>query len=388
MVKNITYGRQYIDSKDIKAVINVLKSNSITQGNIVSQFGFNVSKFVGSKYGVAVSNGTAALHLSLLALNLKPGDEVITSPITFCATANAVLYNGADIKLVDIDPNTLNIDFKKIEKKISKKTKAIIAVDFRGHAADLPKIYRLAKKYNIKVIEDASHSLGSKYFINKKKFMCGDCKHADLATFSFHPVKHITTGEGGVITTNNLKLYKKLLLLKKHGIDKNKDMTNPKKQIGEWKYDMLHLGYNYRLTNFQAALGISQLKKINYFMKERKKIVNFYNKELRDIKNIILPYEKRGFFSNFHLYVIRINNTKKINRFSLFNYLKKNNIISQVHYIPIHYLSYYKKKYRFNNNDFPEAKNYYDRALSLPLYPGLSSVKLKKVVKVLKNYFK
>ena len=388
MAKIITYGKQYIDSKDIKSVIKVLKSSSITQGHIVNQFGFNVSKFVGAKYGVAVSSGTAALHLSLLALNLKPGDQVITSPITFCATANAVLYNGADVKLVDIDPKTLNIDYNKIEKEITKKTKVIIAVDFRGHAADLFNIYKLAKKYKIKVIEDASHSLGSSYFINKKKFMCGDCNHADLATFSFHPVKHITTGEGGVITTNNLKLYKKLLLLKKHGIDKNKSMINPKKKIGEWKYDMFHLGYNYRLTNFQAALGISQLKKINSFMKERKKIVSFYNKELKDIKDIILPYEKKDFLSNFHLYVIRVNNKKKTNRFSLFNYLKKNSIISQVHYIPIHYLSYYKKKYRFNNNDFPEAKNYYDRALSLPLYPGLSSAELQKVVKVLKNYFK
>ena len=176
--------------------------------------------------------------------------------------------------------------------------------------------------------------------------------------------------------------------MKKHGIDKKKSMLDSKKGIGEWKYDMLLLGYNYRLTNFQAALGISQLKKINYFMKERKKIVNFYNQELRSIKNITLPYEKKGFLSNFHLYVIRINNEKKINRFSLFNYLKKHNIVTQVHYIPIHYLKYYKRKYKFNNNDFPEAKNYYEQALSLPLYPGLSSIQLKKIIKVLKNYFK
>jgi len=387
-MKTITYGKQNIDSEDIKAVIKILNSVSITQGEIVNEFGNKIAKFVGAKYGVAVSSGTAALHLSLLSLDLKPGDEVITSPITFCATANSVLYNGADVKLVDIDPETLNINYKKIEKNITKKTKAIIAVDFRGHAADLFNIHKLAKKYKIKVIEDASHSLGSKYFVKGKQFKCGDCKHADLATFSFHPVKHITTGEGGVITTNNLKLYKKLLILKKHGIDKKKSMLDSKKGIGEWKYDMLLLGYNYRLTNFQAALGISQLKKINYFMKERKKIVNFYNQELRSIKNITLPYEKKGFLSNFHLYVIRINNEKKINRFSLFNYLKKHNIVTQVHYIPIHYLKYYKRKYKFNNNDFPEAKNYYEQALSLPLYPGLSSIQLKKIIKVLKNYFK
>ena len=388
MNKNINYATQNIDKKDIESVVKILKSDSITQGEIVSEFGSKIAKFVGAKYGIAVSSGTAALHLSLLALNLKPGDEVITTPITFCATANAVLYNGADVKLVDIDKETMNIDSKKIEKKITKKTKAIIAVDFRGHAADLAKIYSLAKKYKIKLIEDASHSLGSKYFINKKKFKCGDCKHADLATFSFHPVKHLTTGEGGVITTNNTKIYKKILLLKKHGIDKNKTMVNSAKKIGEWKYDMVLLGYNYRLTNFQAALGISQLKRINYFMKERKKIVNFYNEELSSISDITLPYEKKGFLSNFHLYVIRVNNRKKINRFSLFNYLKKHNIITQVHYIPIHYLKYYKKKYSFNNNDFPEAKNYYEQALSLPLYPGLSKDKLNKIVKVLKNYFK
>ena len=388
MTKNINYAKQNIDKSDIEAVIKILKSDSITQGNIVNQFANKIAKFVGAKYGVAVANGTAALHLSLLSLDLKKGDEVITSPITFCATANSVLYTGADIKLVDIDPNTLNIDIKKIEKQITKKTKAIIAVDFRGHAADLPEIYSLAKKYKIKVIEDASHSLGSKYKKNRKIFKCGDCNHADLATFSFHPVKHLTTGEGGVITTNNFKLYKKILLLKKHGIDKNKKFFNTKKEIGSWKYDMLYLGYNYRLTNFQAALGISQLKKIQYFMSERRKIVNFYNKELKKIKNIILPNEKKDFKSNFHLYVIQIKKDKRFNRFSLFNYFKKNNIITQVHYIPLHNLKFYKKKYDFKENDFPYSQKYYNQALSLPLYPGLSQVKLNKVVKNLKEYFK
>ena len=388
MNKTISYGRQNIDENDIKSVVKILKSNSITQGKIVSEFGFKVAKFVGAKYGVAVSNGTAALHLSLLALKLKPGDEVITTPITFCATANAVLYNGADIKLADIDPKTLNIDLKEIEKKITKKTKAIIAVDFRGHAANLYEIYYLAKKHKIKVIEDASHSLGSKYKKNGRTFKCGDCNHADLATFSFHPVKHITTGEGGVVTTNNLKLYKKILLLKKHGIDKNQKMLSTKKQIGSWKYDMLYLGYNYRLTNFQAALGISQLQKIKYFMSERRKIVNFYNQELKKIKNIILPYEEKGFISNFHLYIIQVKRDKNFNRYSLFNYFKKNKIITQVHYIPLHNLKFYKKKYSFKESDFPFSQQYYNQALSLPLYPGLSQVKINKVVKVLKEYFK
>ena len=388
MNKNISYAKQNIDENDIKSVVRILKSDSITQGKIVSEFGLKIAKFVGAKYGVAVSNGTAALHLSLLALNLKPGDEVITTPITFCATANSVLYNGADIKLVDIDKKTLNIDPKIIEKKITKKTKVIIAVDFRGHAADLYEIYNIAKKHNIKVIEDASHSLGSRYKKNGKIFRCGDCNHADLATFSFHPVKHLTTGEGGVITTNNLKLYKKILLLKKHGIDKNETMQSVKKKIGSWKYDMLYLGYNYRLTNFQAALGISQLKRIKYFMTERKKIVNFYNEKLKKIKNIILPYEKKEFISNFHLYVIQIKRDKNFDRFSLFNYLKKNNIITQVHYIPLHNLKFYKKKYSFKDSDFPFSQQYYSQALSLPLYPGLSQVKQNKVVKVLKEYFK
>jgi len=289
---------------------------------------------------------------------------------------------------VDIDPKTLNIDSKKIEKKITKKTKAIIAVDFRGHAADLYEIYSLAKKHKIKVIEDASHSLGSKYLKNGKMFKCGDCNHADLATFSFHPVKHLTTGEGGVITTNNLKLYKKILLLKKHGIDKNQKMFSGKKQIGSWKYDMFYLGYNYRLTNFQAALGISQLQKIKYFMSERKRVVNFYNQELKKIKNIILPHEKKGFISNFHLYIIQIKKDKNFNRYSLFNHLKKNKVITQVHYIPLHNLKFYKKKYNFKESDFPFSQQYYSQTLSLPLYPGLSQVKLNKIVKILKGYFK
>ena len=300
-MKKIPYGKHKIFNNDIEYVSKVLKSSSITQGKIVKKFSDKIAKFVGSKYAVAVSSGTAALHSAVACLDLKKGDEVITTPLTFCATANAVLYEGGEVKLADIDINNLNIDPTEVEKKITKKTKAIIAVDFRGHPSNLVKINKIAKKYNLKVIEDASHSLGSKYSHNDKIFKCGDCKHVDMATFSFHPVKHITTGEGGMITTNSKKIFDKLNLFNKHGIHRSNKMFSKKKQIGKWYYDMEFLGYNYRLTDFQSALGISQLKNLNNFIKRRRSIVNYYNSNLKNISQLILPYEEKNVNSNFHL---------------------------------------------------------------------------------------
>lgn len=384
--KTIGYGKHKIDRFDINEVVKVLKSDSITQGSIVDTFANRVAKFCGAKYGLAVSSGSAALHLSARALNLKPGDEVITTPITFCATTNAVLYCGADIKLVDIDANTLNIDTKKIEKKINKRTKAIIPVDFRGHPADLYEIYKIAKKYDLKVIEDASHSLGSSYFVNKKIFKCGDSAHSDLSTFSFHPVKHITTGEGGAITTNNLKLYNKLKLLKKHGIDRTQKMLSKKDRVGSWKYDMFYLGYNYRITNFQAALGLSQLKKLKSFTKRRRQIVDFYNKELSTLEEFITPFESKNVKSNFHLYVLQIKKNNIFDRYDFFKYLKGKSYNPMIHYIPIHYLNYYKKKYNFKKGEFPVAERYYDRTISIPLYPSLTDAQVEKVVLDIKNF--
>ena len=387
-MKKIPYGKHKIFNNDIEYVCKVLKSSSITQGKIVEKFSDKISKFVGSKYAVAVSSGTAALHSAVACLDLKKGDEVITTPLTFCATANAVLYEGGEVKLADIDINNLNIDPTEVEKKITKKTKAIIAVDFRGHPSNLVKINKIAKKYNLKVIEDASHSLGSKYSHNEKIFKCGDCKHVDMATFSFHPVKHITTGEGGMITTNNKKIFDKLNLFRKHGIQRSNKMFSKKKQIGKWYYDMEFLGYNYRLTDFQSALGISQLKNLNNFIKRRRSIVNYYNSNLKNISQLILPYEEKNVNSNFHLYSLQIENHKKKNRYSLFNYLINNNYSPMVHYIPIHYLKYYKERYNFKKGDFKNSELFYSRTISLPLFPTMKDQEVEKVVIDIKRFFK
>ncbi len=386
-MKKIPYGRHKIFKNDIKYVCKILRSPSITQGKTVEEFGNKIAKFVGSKYGVAVSSGTAALHSAVACLNLKKGEEVITTPLTFCATANSVLYEGGEIKLADIDINNLNIDPYEIEKKITKKTKAIIAVDFRGHPSNLIKIRNIAKEYNLKVIEDASHSLGSSYVNRDKKFKCGDCKHADMATFSFHPVKHITTGEGGIITTNNKKIFDKLNLFRKHGIQRSNKMFSKKKQIGKWYYDMEFLGYNYRLTDFQSALGISQLKNLKKFIKRRRNIVNYYNSELKQIDQLILPYEEKNVDSNFHLYSLQIQNHKKKNRYSFFNYLVNNNYNPMIHYIPIHYLKYYKKRYKFKKGDFKNSELFYSRTVSLPLFPTMKDKEVEKVVSDIKKFF-
>ncbi len=389
MKKIIPYGRHKIDNDEIEVLKNfLLKDKQITQGPEVELFGQSVAKYVGAKYGVALSSGTAALHAATAAIGLKKGDEVITTPITFCATANAVLYTGADIKLVDIDSDTLNIDENLIEKNITNKTKAIMPVDFRGHPASLFKINQIAKKYKLKVIEDASHSLGSIYKHKKKFLKCGSCDHVDLATFSFHPVKHITTGEGGVVTTNNYNFYKKMIDFRKHGIDRNKSMISKKKRIGEWIYDMNFLGYNYRLTDIQSVLGLQQLKKINQFIKRRRQIVKYYNDYLKNIDLVITPFEDKNVNSNFHIYVLQIKNYKSINRYNFYKYLVEKNYAPMVHYIPLHYLKFYKKKYNFKKNQFPNSEKYYKQALSVPLYPSLTDHQIEKTARDIKFFFK
>ncbi len=386
--KILGYGKHKIDHQDINEVVKVLKSDSITQGKIVDEFANKVAKFCNSKYGVAVSSGSAALHLAVKSLNLKKNDEVITTPITFCATANSILYEGAKLKLVDIDENTLNIDEKLIQKNISDRTKAIIPVDFRGHPAPLGEIYEISKKKRIKIIEDASHSLGSVYNYKGKNFKCGQNIHTDLSTFSFHPVKHITTGEGGVITTNSYKLFNKLRLHAKHGIDRNVNMFNKKKRIGSWKYEMFDLGYNYRLTNFQSALGISQLKKIHFFMKRRMEIVKIYNENFKKLEFLKTPFESKNVKSNFHIYTLQVKNNKYFDRYDLFNYLKSKFYAPMVHYIPIHFLKYYKKKYKFKLGDFPVAENYYKQTISIPLFPSMTNSQIEKVIKDINDFIK
>ena len=387
MIKKIPYGRHELDDNDIQAVVDILQKGNITQGQTVDDFGQALADYAGAKYGVAVSNGTAALHLSVAALGIGPGDEVITTPMTFCATANVALYQGADVKFVDIDQNTLNIDPSLIEEKITERTKAIMPVDFRGHPANLPEIKEIADMHNLRIIEDAAHSIGSTYTHKGKEHFCGDSIHADLCTYSFHPVKHITTGEGGAVLTNDPNLYQKLFLLRKHGIDRREDMFNEKLRIGPWVYDMEFLGYNYRMTDFQAALGISQLKKIDIFKARRREIVNYYNDHFSGIDELILPFEDENVDSNFHLYVLQVKENPRFDRYDLFTYLENNNYVPMVHYIPVHLLSYYKQRYGHKRGDFPLAENYYDRAVSIPLYPSLTNDEVENVVKNITSFF-
>jgi UDP-4-amino-4,6-dideoxy-N-acetyl-beta-L-altrosamine transaminase len=380
MNKKIPYGLHKLDDNDIQAVVDILKKGTITQGQTVEDFGQALADYADAKYGVAVSNGTAALHVSVAALGIGPGDEVITTPMTFCATANAVLYQGADVKFVDIDKNTLNINPNLIEEKITERTKAIMPVDFRGHPANLPEIRKIADKYNLKIIEDGSHSIGSTYTHNGKEYACGDGVHANLCTYSFHPVKHITTGEGGAVLTNDPDLYRKAFLLRKHGIDRREGMFSEKERIGSWFYDMETLGFNYRITDFQAALGINQLKKIDRFKARRREIVNYYNEKFSGIEELILPYENENVESNFHLYILQVKENSRFDRYDLFTHMQSLHYAPMVHYIPVHLLGYYRKRIGYKYGDFPVSENFYERAISIPLYPSLTDVEVEKVV--------
>ena len=377
-----------LDELDIQAVVEILKSNQITQGKTVEKFGQALADYTGAKYGLALSSGTAALHISVVALEIGPGDEVITTPMTFCATANAALYQGAAVKLVDINENNLNLDPNLLEEKITKKTRAVIPIDFRGYPANLPEIKKIAEMNSLSIIEDGSHSIGSTYIHNENKHFCGDGVHADICTYSFHPVKHITTGEGGAILTNNEKIFKTASLLRKHGIDRRPEMFDEKKRIGSWVYDTEILGFNYRITDFQAALGISQLRKLDKIKSRRREIVNYYNEHLSSIPELILPYEDKFVSSNFHLYVLQIAEKSKYDRYDLFNYLKSKNYNPMVHYIPIHLLSYYQKRLGYKKGDFPIAEKVYDRSISIPLYPSLTDIEIEKIVKEISYFFK
>jgi len=384
--EKIPYGLHELDDSDIQSVVDILKNGPITQGQTVEDFGQALADYAGAKYGVAVSNGTAALHLSVAALGIGPGDEVITTPMTFCATANAVLYQGAEVKFVDIDENTLNLDPSLIEEKITERTRAIMPIDFRGHPANLPEIKKIADKHNLKVIEDGAHSLGSTYTYNGGEYSCGDGVHADLCTYSFHPVKHITTGEGGAILTNNEDLYRKVFLLRKHGIDRREEMFSEEKRIGSWIYEMEALGYNYRITDFQAALGLSQLKKLDSFKARRREIVSYYNEHFSGIEELILPYEDENVDSNFHLYTLQVNKNSRFDRYDLFTHLQNLNYSPMVLYIPIHLLGYYRQRYGYKRGDYPVSEDYYDHSLAIPLYPSLSDAEVEKVIDDIKNF--
>lgn len=368
----IPYGHQDISEEDIQEVVNVLRSDWLTQGPMVERFERAVAGYCGARYAVAVSSGTAALHIAALAAGFGIGDEVITSPITFAASANCIVYTGARPVFADIDNATCCIDVGEIRKKISTKTKGIIPVHFAGNPCDMAEIAEAAREYGLTVIEDAAHALGSSYEEQGVWHKVGSCAHSDMTIFSFHPVKHITTGEGGMITTNNPELYRKILMLRNHGITREPQQMHG--NDGSWYYEQQYLGFNYRITDIQCSLGLSQLKRMDEFTYRRKSIAAIYNKAFAKT-TICLP--KQGTNSSWHLYAIRCDRTK---RKYIFDALREKGIGVNVHYIPVHTHPYYQKTFGCQRGDFPIAEAYYQEAISLPIYPALSDVQLNKII--------
>lgn len=379
--KYISYGKQWIDDNDINAVVETLNSDYLTQGPKIEEFEKAICNYTGAKYCVAVSNGTAALHLAVLALGLKKGQEGITTPITYVASPNALVYCGLKPIFADIEAGTYNIDLNEIKKCTNNATKVIVAVDFAGQPANLEEIYPWAKANGISVIEDAAHSLGSKLSDGSR---VGSCKYADMTTFSFHPVKTITTGEGGAITTNDEEIYEKLKLLRSHGTTKDADKLS--QNPGPWYYEMQELGYNYRLTDIQAALGVSQLSKLDRFAKRRREIVKMYNEAFSQNDLITIPFEREGVDSTFHLYVVKIDFAKlNKTRKEVVEHLLKQNIGTQVHYLPVHLQPYYRDNFGYKEGDYPVAEEYYSQCLSLPLYPKMSDEDVRYVIDEIKK---
>jgi len=377
--KFLPYGKQNIDQDDVDAVVSVLTSDYLTQGPMIGQFEDAFKETFGAKFAVSVSNGTAALQLSLLALGIGPGDEVITTPNSFLATSNAILYVGATPVFVDIDLNQFGIDPTKIEAAITKNTKAIIPVHFAGFPVNLEVIQQLSKKYNLKVIEDSCHALGASY----KESLIGSCKYSDCSTFSFHPVKHIATGEGGMITTNSSDVYQKLLMLRTHGV--TKDSGQLTQNPGPWYYEMQTLGFNYRMTDIQAALGYTQLKKLDGFVKRRREIAKQYDKAFLNVSNMTPIKENIDQLSSYHLYVVQIDfETIGKSRAEVMAILRDNGIGTQVHYIPITDQPYYKEHVNVTGH-FNNCQTYYKQALSLPMYPLLDDGDVERVIKALKS---
>lgn len=364
--KVIPYGRQSITEDDLQAVVETLQSDFLTQGPKIKEFEDAFAQYIGVKYAVAVSNATAGLHIANMALGVKKGDRVITTPITFAASANASRYCGAEVWFADIDPDTYLIDIESVRKLIESKPKAyfsgITPVDFAGLPVNLEALKELADEHNLWIIEDAAHAPGGSFTDSKGVIqMCGNGVYSDCAVFSFHPVKHIACGEGGMVTTNNKELYDKLMLLRTHGITKE----NMNENHGLWYYEMQELGYNYRLTDMQAALGITQLAKNPAGLERRNNIAERYKKTFKDtpIKYQTLP---EGDYNAHHLFVIEVEKRKE-----LYDFLRERNIFAQIHYIPVHTLPYYKA-IGYEGAHLPNAINYYNHCISLPMFPSLT----------------
>lgn len=381
----IPYNKQFIDKSDIKSVLKVLKSNLITQGPNVEKFEKAISKKVNSRYAVASNSATSSLHLACMAIGLKKGDWLWTSPNSFVASSNCGLLCGAKIDFIDINPSTYNLDVDCLEKKLVKAKKSkklpkvVVPVHFAGLPCEMKKIFELSKKYKFKIIEDASHALGAKY--NSEDI--GNCKYSDIAVFSFHPIKMITTIEGGVATTNNQKYADQMSKLRTHGIVKEKFKMKRKKE-GNWYYEQNDLGLNYRMNDVQAALGLSQLKKLNKFLKKRREIAKLYIKKLKN-SPVNFQLENLKLKSSYHLFVIEIQKGKKLKK-KIFDILRRNNILVNVHYIPIHLQPYYMKNFGFKKGQFKLAENYYDRAISLPIYYSLSNSRVQSIINLIKKY--
>jgi len=370
---HIPYGRQWIDEDDIQAVVETLRSDYLTTGPKIVEFENTITSYVGAKYAVAVSNGTAALHVACLAAGIGEGDEVITSPITFVASANCVLYCGATPVFADIDPTTYNIDPKEIRKKITPRTKAIIPVHFTGQPCDMDEIHQIAKEYNLLVIEDAAHALGADY----KGSRIGDL--SDMTILSFHPVKHITTGEGGMVITDDKYLYDRLCMFRSHGITRNKDLME--KYDGPWYYQQIDLGFNYRITDIQCALGISQMKKLDQFVQRRIDIAKKYDKAFENMESIIIPKQQEGCHSSWHLYVIQVVGK---DRRDVIERLLARNIGVNVHYIPVYTQPYYQE-HGYADVTCPNAELAYSRFISLPIYAKLTEEEQNYVIEQVKE---
>jgi UDP-4-amino-4,6-dideoxy-N-acetyl-beta-L-altrosamine transaminase len=374
----IPYGMHWIDEEDINEVANVLRSNWITTGPKIKEFEDALCAYIGCKYCVAVNSGTSALDIAVQSLDLPVGSEIITTPFTFVATSNAIIYNNHKPIFADICSDTFNIDPEDIRRKITKNTKAIIYVDYAGQPCDIRAIKEIADEFDLFLIEDACHAIGAEY--EKKKVG----NFADLTIFSFHPVKHITTGEGGAVVTDNKQLYEKLSLLRTHGIDKNTmDRFGPD---ASWAYDMKYLGRNYRITDFQAALGISQLKKLDGFIGRRTELASMYNELLSAIDFVSLPILKNNVKHAWHIFTMLLN--KSINRDEFFKYMKSAGIGVNVHYIPAYRHSYYVENFNFHREDFPVTEDTFKRIITLPLFPKMETYRLEYVFETIKAYKK
>lgn len=383
MRKPIPYGRQSINDDDVKAVVETLKSDYLTQGPKIKEFEDKFAKYVGSEYAVAVNNATSALHLATTALGVKPGDKVIVTPMTFAASANCVRYCGGEVTFCDIDPDTYLMDINKLREILEANPKGtykgVIVVDFAGYPHNLEEFRSLCDEYGLWLIEDACHAPGG-WFTDSKgnRQKCGNGKFADISIFSFHPVKHIATGEGGMATTDSPELYRKLCHYRTHGITKDPSMLH--KNDGGWYYEMQDLGFNYRLTDFQAALGVSQLERADKGLDRRQEIARKYDEAFSRIKDIKTPFRTNDVYHAFHLYIIQVPDRK-----GLYDFLHENGIYAQVHYVPVHLMPYYRK---FGNKpgDLPVVENYYEHCLSLPMFPTLTDEEQDYVIEKVKEF--